>query len=70
MNIVCNLCGKNIKVINDIPREDFIEINKTWGYFSKKDGKKWKIRICEECADTFAAGMMIPHEECDATELL
>ena len=70
MNIVCNMCGKNIPVENNIPREDFIEINKAWGYFSRKDGKTWKFVVCEECADRLAGQMKIPHEVCDTIELV
>ena len=68
--IVCNLCGKNIRVENDIPREDFVEINKSWGYFSKKDGKNWKIVLCEKCMDELAERLVIPYKENEQTELL
>ena len=34
--IVCNRCGKTIKMKNDIAYEDFIRVCKPWGYFSKK----------------------------------
>lgn len=32
--------------------EDFIKIEKTWGYFSKKDGETHQIWLCEDCYDT------------------
>ena len=36
VKIFCNACGKELKVDNGIPKEDFIRICKSWGYFSKK----------------------------------
>ncbi|MBO5509587.1 MAG: hypothetical protein J5962_03900 [Lachnospiraceae bacterium] len=68
--IVCNLCGKNIHVENGIPREDFLEVNKSWGYFSKKDGKTWKFVVCEECMDSFVKSFAVPYNEVDTTELV
>ena len=35
--IICNKCGREIKVIQGVAREDFLEVNKCWGYFSDKD---------------------------------
>lgn len=34
--IICNCCGKKISVINEVPQEDIVEVEKHWGYFSKK----------------------------------
>ena len=34
IRIVCDCCGKEIKK----EKEDYLEIEKTWGYFSEKDG--------------------------------
>ena len=38
--IICNCCGKKISVINEVPQEDIVEVEKHWGYLSKKDGQK------------------------------
>jgi ribosomal-protein-alanine N-acetyltransferase len=70
MNIVCNICGKTIQVENGIPREDFIEIKKSWGYFSDKDGSRWSFNICESCADRLAEQCTVPVDITDNTELL
>ena len=32
--IICNKCGKRIPVIQGVPREDVLSIDKRWGYFS------------------------------------
>jgi hypothetical protein len=70
MNIVCNICGKTIQVQNNIPREDFIEIKKSWGYFSDKDGTKWSFNVCEDCADRLAEQFVVPVEVTENKELL
>lgn len=68
--IICNYCGKSLLVEASIIKEDFIEINKKWGYFSKKDGKTCKAIICENCADKLFATFEVPVEICDTIELL
>ena len=35
--IICDACGR--------------EIEKTWGYFSEKDGRQDSFDICEKCYD-------------------
>lgn len=68
--IICNKCGREIKIVNDIPREDFLEVSKQWGYFSKKDGKNYKFFMCENCVDELAATFKVPVEVTDNTELV
>ena len=41
--IICNCCGKKISVINEVPQEDIVEVEKHWGYLSKKDGQKMRL---------------------------
>jgi len=60
--IICNKCGKEIKVHNDVPEEDSIEIQKRWGYFSKKDNEEHAFDLCEKCYDEFVADFQIPIE--------
>ena len=38
-DIICDCCGKSCKVDDDV--FEFIEIEKHWGYYSKKDLQKW-----------------------------
>lgn len=45
---ICHCCGK------EIGQEDYVCIEKTWGYFSNhKDGQKHKICLCEPCYDAW-----------------
>ena len=69
-NIVCNKCGKKIKVEKGIPCEDFIHVCKNWGYFSKKDGKAQKCVICEDCVEKMVEEFVIPSHLYDVTEFL
>ena len=49
MKLFCNCCGKEIlmKENSQIALEDYVVIEKSWGYFSKKDGIRQKMIICE-----------------------
>lgn len=68
--IYCNRCGKELKIHNGIPHEDFIHICKAWGYFSKKDGMQQEFVICEDCAERMEQEFVIPSRLYDTTELL
>ena len=37
--VICNGCGKKIPVKNGVAAEDYISVEKMWGYFSDKDGE-------------------------------
>ena len=45
--VICNCCG------GEIPCEtaDYFHGEKTWGYFSDKDGRKDSLDLCEMCYD-------------------
>ena len=58
--IICNCCGKKISVINEVPQEDIVEVEKHWGYLSKKDGQKDAFDLCEDCYDRIVSGFSIP----------
>lgn len=52
----CNCCGREIK------GEDFLEVEKQWGYFSSKDGVTECFDLCEECYDKLVSGFKISPE--------
>ena len=70
LEVTCNQCGKNIAVKGEVLQEDILYVEKCWGYFSAKDGKKHRWNLCESCYDRFVQGFVIPIEEIDMTELL
>ena len=41
--IICNCCGKKISVINEVPQEDTVEVEKHWGYCRRKTDRKTRL---------------------------
>ena len=66
--IKCNACGRTIIYGEMHNKEDYLVLEKEWGYFSKKDGKKYKIRMCEDCFDSLVGSLRIPPQIDDITE--
>ena len=58
--IVCNMCGKKVEYIDGILKEDFCQVEKEWGYFSKKDMKVHSFNMCEKCYDQLVEGFRVP----------
>ena len=58
--IICNRCGKEIEVINGIPREEVLTVEKRWGYFSGKDSEVHEFDLCEQCYDELVRSFQIP----------
>ena len=53
--IICNKCGREIKVIRGVAQEDYLSVTKRWGYFSNKDNQEDAFEICEDCYDELVA---------------
>lgn len=72
MKVYCNCCGKEIKIKEDtqVALEDYIVIEKSWGYFSNKDGIRQKMDICESCFDAWTRTFAQPPQEVQENELL
>lgn len=68
--IVCNQCGRELKLENGIVQEGVFQGETRFGYFSGKDGERHSFDLCEECYDKMIKGFAIPVEEEDVTELL
>lgn len=71
-NIICNVCGKEFSTVNEneVIKNDFLFVNKDWGFFSKKDGKTHQFVVCEECYDHWIQSFSIPVEETETLELI
>lgn len=61
-SLYCNLCGKELKVINGILMEDAFEATKEWGYFSERDMEVHHFNLCEECYNKLISEFQIPVE--------
>ncbi len=60
--IICNKCGKEILVKQDLAQEDTVSVEKRWGYFSSKDNEVHRFDLCEDCYDEFVGSFQIPIE--------
>ncbi len=60
VRIICNKCGKKISVTKGVPQEDSLHIEKSWGYFSQKDGIRDSFDVCEECYEKWVADFAEP----------
>ena len=61
--ISCNKCGKEIPVVGGVPQEDVLEVEKRWGYHSRKDNQVDRFDLCEDCYDELVSGFRIQIEE-------
>lgn len=68
--VVCNQCGRELKLEEGYLREGCYEGQQVFGYFSRKDGLRHKFDLCEECYDKWISGFIIPVEEEEISELL
>lgn len=70
-SIICNKCAKKIYLKNkNIPYEDYVEFEKSWGYFSNKDGEEHSFVLCEECYDAIISEFAIPVTKNKRVELI
>lgn len=68
--VICNCCGKTLKSEQGYLKEECVNIEHVFGYFSKKDGIRQKLDLCEDCFDKIVASFVIPVEESEENELL
>ena len=68
--IICNCCKQVIRVQNIMPQTEFLHVEKTWGYFSGKDGECQEFDVCESCYDNWIKTFQIPVQVREVTELL
>lgn len=68
--VVCNQCGRELKLENGIVQEGVFHGDIRWGYFSGKDGEIHSFDLCEGCYDRLTGGFRIPVTVEEQTELL
>lgn len=68
--VICNVCGKELKIENGILKEDAFEVYKEWGYFSEKDLEVHKFVICEKCYDEWIKTFALPIDITKKQEVL
>lgn len=68
--VICNRCGRELKVEGGILKEGCFSVDYRFGYFSKKDGTRNRFDLCEECYEKMISQFRIPVEIEEDTELL
>lgn len=68
--IYCNRCKKMIPVSHGVTQEGVLHVEKTWGYFSGKDGEKHSFDLCEDCYDRMLGEFQIPADIEELVELI
>ena len=58
--MICNACGREIIIKNNLLNEDVFEAVKEWGFFSKKDLEIHKFNLCEKCYNRITGEFAVP----------
>lgn len=61
--VICNKCGREIPVRGGVPAEDFLAVEKRWGYPSDKDNRVDSFDLCEDCYDELIESFRIQIEK-------
>ena len=61
--VICNACGKVIEKNASGYFQDYVHIEKQWGYFSGMDGECHSLDMCEECYNRFIDTLAVPVEK-------
>ena len=68
--IICNCCGRELKMEKGYLKEECISVDHTFGYFSRRDGSRQHFDLCEDCYEKWLQTFAVPAEENEITELL
>lgn len=69
--VVCNRCKKQLAASQTgVLLEDYLHVEKTWGYFSGQDGQKIEFDLCEDCTKQLIQEFELPVYQEDVTELM
>ena len=70
MRVVCNKCGRKLKIVNGILKEGVFTVKAEFGYFSRKDGRVHEFDLCEDCYDEMVAQFAVSVEESENSDLV
>lgn len=68
--VICNQCKKELKLESGYLKEGCFTADYCFGYFSHKDGMRYRFDLCEECYDRMIARFQVPAEQVPENELL
>ncbi len=70
IQVVCNKCGRKLRMENGRLKEGCFCGDTVFGYFSRKDGMIHHFDLCEDCYDEMVARFAVPVEEQTEVEML
>lgn len=70
LQVVCNCCRRSLPVENGIVLEDYLHIDKVWGYFSTQDGEEIVFDLCEDCTRELTKRFRLPVYQRETREYL
>lgn len=68
--VICNGCGRELKIKNGYLKEGCFSARHGFGYFSRRDGLQHSFDLCEDCYEKWIGSFVIPVEEEEIKELL
>ena len=68
--VICNGCGRELKVENGCLKEWCFSADVSFGYFSSRDGMRHHFELCEDCYDKMIGRFAVPVDEMEQSELL
>ena len=63
----CNVCGRRISPDSAHPYQDYLSIEKEWGYDSPYDGERHQIDVCSACYRQWLTSFVLPPAEEEET---
>lgn len=70
IGVICNKCGRKLKVENGYLREFCFGADAAFGYFSRRDGVTQHFDLCEDCYDELTAQFTVAVEETEEQVIL
>jgi hypothetical protein len=58
--IICNMCGRTIEKHSFGYLDNFLSVEKAWGYGTEWDGETHRFELCEECYKKLIESFKIP----------
>lgn len=58
--VICNRCGKSLKVEEGILKEGCFHADYPFDYFSRKDGYIYSFDLCENCFEDITGDFIHP----------
>lgn len=58
-SVFCNCCGKEINIVHPESGENYLSVDKLWGYGCSLDGERHSFDLCEDCYKNIIAKFKI-----------